>query len=353
LSAEGRFFPKHKINNKQRVIMKKFLKILGIVIGIIVLLIIGGYAYLNIAFPKTDPPLNVKVESTNARLERGKYLANHVTVCIDCHSERDWTKFAGPIKPGTEGSGGEVFDEKIGFPGKVTTKNLTPANLGSWSDGEIIRAITCGVTKDDKALFPMMPYPNYNKLSENDLYSIVAYIRSLEPKEKQIPETELNFPLNLLVKTMPLQSYTPAKEIDKSNPAEYGKYLVTLASCSECHTQSEKGEPLPGMTFAGGAEFNFPGGVVRSSNITPDKETGIGNWSKVDFFNRFRFYNNEAAHNVPVDIEKEFNTPMPWLMYAGMTDEDLGAIYEYLRTIKPVNSHVERWTPKDKSKITN
>jgi len=333
--------------------MKKVFKILGILVGIVVLLVIAGYIYLNTAFPKVDPPKDIKVEATPERIARGEYLANHVAVCIDCHSERDWTKFAGPIKPGTTGSGGEVFDEKIGFPGSVTTKNLTPANLGSWSDGEIIRAVTCGVTKDNRALFPMMPYPNYNQFTEEDVFSIVAYIRSLEPQEKQIPETELNFPLNLLVKTMPIQSYSPSKEVDKSNTVEYGKYLVKIASCSNCHTPSDKGEPLPGMTFAGGEEFDFPGGMVRSANITPDSETGIGNWTKEDFFNRFRFYNNEEAHNVPVNIEKEFNTPMPWLMYSGMTDEDLGAVYDYLRTVAPVKNKVERFTPHNKTTASN
>jgi hypothetical protein len=151
--------------------------------------------------------------------------------------------------------------------------------------------------------------------------------------------------LNLLVKTMPIQTYTPAKEIEKSNTIEYGKYLVTLSSCSDCHTPSDKGEPLPGMYLAGGQEFNFPGGIIRSLNITPDIETGIGALTKEDFIARFMFYESEEAHNVPVNFEKDFNTPMPWLMYAGMTDEDLGAIYDYLRTVTSVKNRVERWTP--------
>jgi hypothetical protein len=99
------------------------------------------------------------------------------------------------------------------------------------------------------------------------------------------------------------------------------------------------------MNMAGGQTFNFPGGVVRSLNITPDNETGIGTWTKEDFIARFRFYSGEEAHNVPVNIEKDFNTPMPWLMYAGMTDEDLGALYDYLRTVTPVKNRVERFTP--------
>jgi len=329
--------------------MKKLFKILGIVVGVIVVLIIAGYIYFNASFPNVDPPENIKVEVTPERLVRGEYLANHVTVCIDCHSERDWTKYAGPIKPETLGSGGEVFDEKIGFPGTVVTKNLTPANLGSWTDGELLRAITCGVTKDNKALFPMMPYMNYTNLTEEDAYSIIAYIRSLSPVERQFPETELNFPLNLLVKTMPLKNYTPAAPVDKSNSIAYGKYLVTLASCSECHTQSDQGKPLPGMSFAGGEQFNFPSGVVRSANITPDEETGIGSWDKDNFLERFSYFRDEIAHNTAVDMNKDFNTPMPWLMYSGMSDEDLGAIYDYLRTLKPVKNSVQSFTPKSKT----
>jgi len=134
-------------------------------------------------------------------------------------------------------------------------------------------------------------------------------------------------------------------EIDKSNTTAYGKYLVTLGSCSDCHTQADKGEPLPGMYLAGGMEFIFPSGIVRSLNITTDEETGIGKWTKEDFIKRFRNYGTEEAKNIPVDMNKDFNTPMPWLMYTGMTDEDLGAIYEYLRTVSPVKNKVERFTP--------
>jgi mono/diheme cytochrome c family protein len=325
--------------------MKKVFKIVGIVVAVLAIVIIGGLIYFNASYPKVDPPSDIRIETTVERLSRGEYVTNHVAICIDCHSERDWEKFAGPIKPGTKGSGGEVFDEKIGFPGKVVTKNLTPANLASWTDGEILRAITCGVTKDNAALFPMMPYYNYNHFTKEDVYSIIAYIRSLKPQEKEIPDTELNFPLNLLVKTMPIKTYIPAKEVDKSDSVEYGKYLVTIASCSDCHTPSQDGEPLPGMYLAGGREFNFPAGIVHSLNITPDAETGIGNWTKDDFIARFKFYDNEDAQNVAVNFEKDFNTPMPWLMYAGMTREDLGAIYEYLRTVKPVNHRVNRFVP--------
>jgi hypothetical protein len=324
--------------------MKRLIKVLWItVLGLIVVLA-GGFIYFEVTFPKADPPMNVKVEITEARLERGKYLVEHVVICTDCHSTRDWTKFSGPVAPGTEGMGGFTLGEEFGLPGKITSKNITPAGLSTWSDGEIIRAITTGVTRENEALFPIMPFYFYNNLSEEDLYSIVAYIKSLKPIENQIPERELNFPFNLLVNTLTLESYTPKESIDKSDKFNYGKYITTIAICSDCHTPMKEGEPIPGMDFAGGAEFNLPWGIVRPANLTPDKETGIGNWTKEDFIKRFKNYDNEEAKNVSVTMS-EFNSVMPWTMYAGMSEEDLGAIYDYLMTQKPVKNRVEKWTP--------
>lgn len=322
--------------------MKKVFKYLGILAGILIVAIFGFLTYFNFKYPEVDPPKNIKVESTPERIARGEYLAKHVAVCIDCHSTRDWSRFSGPMVPGTDGKGGEVFSEELGFPGNIYSKNITPASIGNWTDGELIRSITCGVNKDGKALFPLMPYQNYNQLSEEDLYSIVAYIRTLKPIENDVPETELNFPLNIIVKTIPFKSYEPKRSIDTTDALNYGKYLFTLASCSDCHTQSEKGNPQPGMYCAGGMEFNLPGGVLRSSNLTPDIETGIGSWSLDRFIDRFKVYGNPETilQVTPTD----FNTIMPMSFYAGMTENDLSAIYTYLQSLRPVKNKVERFT---------
>lgn len=323
--------------------MKKAAKIAGILLGVFIMLVIAGILYFNSAFPDVDPPTNVKVEITPPKLARGEYLANHVAVCMDCHSQRDWTKFSGPITAGTIGGGGDIFDEKIGFPGKVFVKNITPAAIGNWTDGELIRAIINGVNKDNKALFPLMPYPNYNQLTEEDLHSIVAYVRSLKPIENTIPETELNFPLNFIVKTMPIKAHNPMN-FDRNDPVEYGKYLATISGCQNCHTQSEKGEQIAGMEFAGGEEFQFPSGIVRSSNISPDEETGIGRWTEELFIQRFKSYAEDSLIVSTIN-ENDFNTPMPWTMYAGITEEDLKAIFSYLKTLKPIKNKVQLFTP--------
>ncbi len=327
--------------------MNKFFKILVYIAGGLVFIIVGFIVYFNSSYPKVDPPSNEKVEITPARLERGKYLAHHVAVCMDCHSTRDWSKFTGPLKSGTLGMGGDEFNEQnAGVPGKIYPKNITPAAIGSWTDGELIRAITNGVSKDGTALFPIMPYMGYNKLTKEDLFSIVAYVRSIKPIEKEIPERSLNFPLNFIVKTIPPKSYSPSPEPDRNNPVEYGNYLVTVAGCFDCHTEQEKGEFKMEKAFAGGFEFKFPGGIVRSANITPDKTTGIGGWTKEQFILRFKIMDPDS-NQIPTVGMNDFNTAMPWTMYAGMTREDLGAMYEYLKTIKPVVNNVVKYSPKN------
>ena len=325
--------------------MKKFIKIVGGLLVVLVIAVVAFIIYFNSTYPKVNPPTNEKVEITPARFARGEYLANHVTVCMDCHSTRDWNKYSGPITPGTLGKGGDRFGKEMGLPGTVYAKNITPAALKTWTDGELIRAITCGVNKDGNAFFPLMPYLNYNKMTKEDLYSIVAYIRSLQPIESETPESELNFPLNFIVKTIPPESYNPSPEPDKNNPKEYGKYLVNIAGCFDCHTESDKGEYNMSKSFAGGGKFQLPGGILISSNITPDVNTGIGNWTKEQFIARFKSMDPDSTQPAALNIMEDYNTAMPWTMYAGMSKEDLSAVYEYLRTIKPISNSVTRWTP--------
>ena len=325
--------------------MKKFLKILGIAVSVIFVIIIAGLIYFNSKYPDVDPPLNIKIISTSEKISRGEYLANHVTVCIDCHSTRDWTKFSGPLISGTEGKGGFNFGPPEGMPGNIYAKNITPSGIGNWTDGELIRAVTQGITKDNQALFPVMPYYSYNNLTQEDIESIVCYIRSLNPIENNVPETELDFPVNLIVKTLPLKTYTPAKPIERIDSINYGKYLFTIAGCSGCHTPAnDKGELIPGMDLAGGRKFTTPWGLVQSVNITPDPETGIGKWTKDEFISRFKKYSTEEARNISVD-PNSFNSVMPWTMYGGMKEEDLSDIYDYLKTVKPVKHLVVKYTP--------
>lgn len=323
--------------------MKTLLKIVGILAIVIVVVVAGGLAYLNTTLPKVGEAQDINVEITAERLERGKYLAHHVALCVDCHGERDFTKLNGPLDHSRLGVGGEKFTEEMGLPGNFYAVNITPAGIGDYSDGELIRAITTGVNKEGVALFPVMPYLNYRTMDREDLYSIVAYIRSLPAQESDIPERSIKFPVSLIVKSIPKEADLQPRP-DTSDVVAYGKYLTNLASCSDCHTpMNDKGQYIMERYMAGGNTFPLPGGVVRTLNITPDEETGIGAWDKETFIERFKMYDDPSMHDIPV-ASGEFNSVMPWLQYAGMTEQDLGAIYEYLQTVPPVKNSVERWT---------
>jgi mono/diheme cytochrome c family protein len=319
--------------------VQKFLKIFGGIVLALVVIVGAGLIYFFASFPKVGAAPDISIQATPEKIERGKYLANHVTVCIDCHSDRDFDYYSGPIVPGTEGKGGMEFPDAAGtfYPA-----NITPAALGNWTDGEIMRAVTSGVNKNGEALFPMMPYPIYNSLAQEDVEAIVAYLRTLPAIENQVPKSKVNFPLNLIMRTIP-QPYKPQPPPAAADTIAYGKYLSTIAGCHFCHTPTDdKGQPLPGMDFAGGMEFKFPwGAIARSANISPEEDTGLGAWDKAYFIERFKEYADSAGSHIPVAKDDE-NTVMPWTMFAGMTEEDLGAIFSFLRTVKPVKNAVEK-----------
>lgn len=315
-------------------VRKIFIVLFAIAAGIL-----GLVGYLYLAFPKIEAAESIRIEATQERLARGKYLSNHVNVCIDCHSTRDWTKYSGPLVPGTVGSGGEVFDQTLGFPGAFVAPNITPYNLSKWTDGEIFRAITSGVSKDGRPLFPIMPHPNYGKMSKEDLYSILVYVRGLESVKKENPSSRPDFPFNLILRTIPTQAQF-GEIPDSKNKVAYGEYLTNAANCIDCHTIQEKGKHIEGMEFAGGFEFPLANGtLLRSKNITPDRETGIGTWTEAQFVGKFK--NFDPIKYKPHAVGKgEFQTIMPWTMYAGMTESDIAAIYAYLQSIKPVRNQV-------------
>lgn len=323
--------------------MKKLLKILGYGLVIVIISIAGLLVYVKTMLPNVGPAPELKVEMTKEKIERGKYLANHVMLCMDCHSTRDWNLFSGPMVEGTEGKGGETFNQSLGFPGQYVASNITPFGLPGWNDGEIFRAITAGVSKDGRALFPIMPHHNFGQLDRKDIEAVIAYIKSLDPIEYKPESSSSDFPMNFIINTIPKKpnfSLIP----EQTDQINYGKYMATAAGCVDCHTRQDKGK-FVGELFAGGFEFKLQdGSVVRSANLTPDKTTGLGNWTTEQFVNRFKKYTDSAYVN-PKVTPGEFQTTMPWTMYSGMNKVDLEAIFAYLQSLSPVKSQVELFTP--------
>jgi mono/diheme cytochrome c family protein len=320
--------------------MKKIIKGILLLLVIVVMTIL---LYVKLALPNVGKIEYLSIKPTASRLERGKYLATHVCVCVDCHSTRNWNEFSGPLVDGTLGKGGEVFDQRFGFPGSFYAKNITPSGIGDWTDGEVLRAIASGVSRNGAALFPIMPHPHFGQMDKEDLESIIVYLRTLKPIENVVPESKADFPMNFIINTLPKEPRFSNMPND-SDIVAYGGYLFNAASCSECHSKQEKGKPIEGLELAGGFEFPMiTGGVVRSANITQDKTTGIGKWTEADFVNRFKSYTDSTyvSNKIPKGF---FNTVMPWTMYGGMKEQDLKAIYAYLKTIRPIHNNVEKFT---------
>ena len=311
------------------------------VLGLLALGTAFFFFRFTVLLPRDIPVQDITLPTAAVEIERGRYLANHVAVCMDCHSTRNWDYFAGPVVPGTLGKGGEVFDRDTGLPGVIISKNITPYALANWSDGEIHRAITGGLQADGDALFPLMPYDGYRTMEQRDVLAIIAYLRTLTPIENDVPDHQLDFPLNLIVNSIPLAA--EPQTINRDDPMEYGGYLAQVAGCIWCHTPiNATNQSVPEQLLAGGHEFVMPGGVVRASNISSDKAAGIGNWTQAQFIARFRQYQGGAGRTIPID-EAGNNSLMPWTMYADMNDADLAAVYAYLMASEARDNKVVVW----------
>jgi mono/diheme cytochrome c family protein len=324
--------------------MKKILKITVGFFAVLVILILCGGLYLKYFLPNIKVK-ELKIVTTKERIERGKYLANNVLVCVDCHSERDWTKYSGPIVSGTEGMGGEFFDQTMGLPGKYISANITPYSLSNWSDGEIYRAISSGVGKRNNTIFPVMPFMAYGTLDNEDIYSVITYLRSIPSIKNDLPASVSDFPVNFLINTMAKEGH-PSKRPPLQDSINYGKYITTAAGCVECHTPvTDKGDLILAKAYSGGRNFPVKGGGTSvSMNITFDKKTGIGEWDKNMFIIMFKKY--DLTTYVPPTVGKgDLNTPMPWTMYAKMDTTDLIAIYNYLKSLPPIENNVIKSKP--------
>ena len=322
--------------------MKTFLKVVGGVVLIVIALIAGAVIWLSVRKPALRPASTEKIEATPERLARGTYLVEHVADCLGCHSDHV-VKFGIPVKPGTEGEGGYIFDEKIGFPGVVAAQNITSDaefGLGKWTDGEIIRAIREGIDRNGDALFPMMPYEHMRSMSDDDVKSVVVYLRTLKPIHKGVPDKHINFPVNLFVKFTPKPVDGVVTAPEPKDSVAHGKYLATIGGCYECHTpHDDKGMRIAEKAYSGGWEMKGPWGRNFTANLTSTPGTYMSHATKEEFIGRFKAFASMNANTAP-DAPAGRNTVMPWLAFSRMTEQDLAAIYVYLKTVTPIENKV-------------
>ena len=285
------------------------------------------------------------IPRTPERLARGHYLVESLLQCPACHSENDFSKRPMQVVPGRKLGGFEFPNVELGLkePNRVVAPNISPDpeyGAGTWKDAVFVRALRQGIGHDGRTLFPLMPYYYFRKLSDEDLASVIVYERSLPPVHIERPKTHLVEPLKSAFQPLPPLPHVP--EPDRTDRVKYGEYLVTGGHCDACHSPTDdKGNPLPGMSFAGGAELTgyWEGGkklkTVNALNLTPDP-SGISYFDELMFMDVIR---NGGFKTRPL------SNIMPWAYFRNLTDEDLKSIFAYLRTLKPVCHHVDNTEP--------
>jgi mono/diheme cytochrome c family protein len=307
---------------------KRVLELTLVVVALIAVTLSVGYTTRQST--PAQPVRSFHFNPTIARLERGRYIVEGPALCFECHSEVDWQTPGAQPKKCKKGAGTIFIEDGMEW---LVAPNITPdreTGAGTWTDDQFARAIREGIGHDGRRLFPMMPYMNFRNISDEDLASVVVYLRSLDPVRNQLPKTVIPEPAKAaLPPHQPLMASVAGPDL--SDPVARGKYLVTLGNCMSCHTAMNDKGPIMQLAFGGGLKFKGPWGEVTSANITPDP-SGISYYDEALFVNTLRTGQVGA---------RKLNSIMPWGYFRNMTDEDLKAIYAYLRTVTPVQHRVD------------
>lgn len=304
--------------------------------------LIGWVFYPNawhayIAGPRSRPLRDVHFTPTPERQKRGEYLAEGVLACFRCHSDRDWNAPGAPPASGKKGAG-HVFsdDDRPWLVAPNVTSDAATGN-GRWTDDMIARAIREGVGHDGRILHPQMWYGPFRFLSDEDVASIVVYLRSVPPVRNDLPQTSIPFGRRIRYAGMPEPIIAPVPTPNLSTPQKRGEYLATLADCAGCHTSWDHPDaPVFAKLFAGGNAIDGPAGVqIVSPNLTSDP-SGISYYDDNLFIQVMRTGHVKA---------RSLHAIMPWFWYGKMTDDDLRDIFAYLRAQTPVQHRVDNTEP--------
>ena len=271
---------------------------------------------------------------------RGQYLVD-LLGCANCHTEGQL--FDRPVPNGyLAGSSTGIGYPNDANPGIVFPANLTPhreTGLGNWTDDEIARAIREGVSRDGTALFPVMPYLDFASMDDEDVASVVVYLRSIPAVRNVVPVRQLPFPLEYIARTIPKPVSQPQPSHPAATPEDRGKYLVTIASCGGCHTPAdEQGAPMTALAFGGGARFEDPGNnmtPIFSMNITQDA-SGIAHYDESLFI--------QVLHSGQI-TGRMLSHIMPFEFFRNITDDDLRDMWAYLKSRPPVKHRVNNTEP--------
>lgn len=268
---------------------------------------------------------NAADSDTSRAIEQGKYLAI-ASDCAACHTNKDGKDFAGGLKI-------------ISPVGTIIASNITPstqAGIGSYTEQQFADAVRKGIRKDGANLYPAMPYTAYSVMTDGDIHNLYEYfMHGVEPVNTPAPETALPFPMSIRTMMMGWNLlFLNDKPIasDNTQSAEWnrGKYLVMgAAHCGTCHTPRGPLMEEENSKFLSGGQV----GAWYAPNITSDKESGIGSWSKEQLVQYLRTGNlpnkAQAAGSMGEAVEHSFQY---------LSDADLNAVATYIKTVKPIST---------------
>jgi mono/diheme cytochrome c family protein len=283
------------------------------------------------ASPSPGRPLReVAFPRTAERIERGRYLAEGLLQCFLCHSERDWTAPGAPLRPGRKGAG------QVWKPDKpwLVAPNLTPdkeTGAGRWTDDMLARAVREGIGHDGRVLDPQMWSSAFRYLTDEDVESVVAYLRTIPPVHNRLPRTRRPPERPEPRAAAPLTA--PVVEQRARHPLARGRYLARVADCAGCHT-SWYGSTNPGL-YGGGNEIAHGNIKAFSTNLTRDP-SGISYYDEALFIEVMRTGHVKG---------RELSPLMPWVVYRNLSDEDLGALFTFLSSRPPVSHNVSNQEP--------
>jgi len=297
--------------------IKKILKWTGIIllvliIGVTIVTASRQHLKYDAAYP------DIQASKDTAVIARGKHFVLGLAHCTECHST---TNADSLINIGKEVplSGGFAFVLPVGT---IYSKNITPdkeTGIGNLTDGEIARVLRYGVHPNGEAVFDFMPFHN---MSDEDLTAVISYLRTLQPVKNKVPDNKLNLMGNA-VKAYMVKPVGPSGEVPASvkpdTTAVYGKYLVlSVGNCAGCHTKRDMSGAYIAPLLSGGGPM---AGGLMPPNLTNDADGRIYTWTQQQFIDRFR-------------KGKVFEqSEMPWNNFKRMTDDELKAIYKFLKTV--------------------
>jgi mono/diheme cytochrome c family protein len=307
-----------------------------------VLALVGGACVGKYIRPTTIE----KIDATSERLARGSYIVNQNASCGACHTTREGGSILGGERSDMFLAGGSIIrEEEMGA--QLVLPNITPdveTGIGGWSDDQIMRAIRDGIGHDGHLLIPLMPFTSYQYMSDEDVRSVVAYLRTVPPVKNAVDRSknELPFPMGFLL-NRGVAHHPPAKDVAEVRPpsrggdqVKWGEYVARLGHCWECHSDKKGHGPDTDWLFGGGAPMNLNGvGKVYVRNLTPDPETGLGRYSPAQI--------KAAIHDGKRLDGRPMAPPMSLFIphISGLSDEDLDALVAYLRVQKPIKNQVK------------